>query len=246
MTRTSKTPNPCRGRRNPLQQAVAAAIVGLALTATDTALAQQALGVPFVGRNHLSVSVTERSRDGIGTEQAAVFGGMYGRRFSDETAPVQLSVIVRAAARALTAQEDGIVDAGITVAATHPVRALAGLAITGAAGAGAVLWGQDGEISGEAYSGRILANIPLSAGLSYDVRAGRATFTPFVNMTGTYSKVRDYVNDERIGETSGWRLGHTAGVSARFRETVFSLSGVSRERGMPNRNRVVFSAGMSW
>jgi hypothetical protein len=246
MTRTSKTQNPRRGHRNALLQAVAVAVVGLTLAAADTAQAQQALGVPFVGRNHLSVSVTELSRDGVGTEQAAVFGGVYGRRFNGDDATLQFSAIVRAAARAFQGTEDGIAEAGLTLAASHRVRAIEGLSLTGAAGVGAVVWGQDGPQPAEPDQGRVIARIPLSAGMAYDLRAGRATIAPFVSMTGAYSRERDYANSLRIAEASGWRLGHTAGVSVRFRETVVSLSSVSRERGMPNRNRMVFSAGMSW
>jgi hypothetical protein len=240
MTRALQT----QSFRRSLQHAIAAALAGLTLA--STADAQRALGYPFVGRNQFSVSVTERSRDGVSTEQEAVFGVMYGRQFNSDNAPVQLSLIVRGAARALDATEAGIFDGGVTLAATHSVRAIEGLSVTGAAGITAMVWGDIGPQDEDADQGRIVNSVPLSLGMAYDVRVGSATFAPFITTTHAYSRGRDYVNDEAINKTSSWRLGHSAGVSVRFRETVLSLSNVYRESGMPNRNRVAFSAGMSW
>ena len=229
-----------------LQHAIAATLAGLTLVTANTAHAQRALGYPFVGRNQFSVSVTERSRDGISTEQEAVFGVMYGRQFNSDNAPVQLSMIVRGAARALDATENGIVDGGITLAATHSVRAIEGLSITGAAGVSAIVWGDIGPNDEDADRGRIVNSVPLSLGMAYDVRVGSATFSPFIAATHAYSQGRDYVNDDATNRTSSWRLGHSTGVSVRFRETVLSVSNVYRESGMPKKNRVAFSAGMSW
>jgi hypothetical protein len=244
MTRSLETRNPRGGRSIRLPYVVATVAAAITLAAAETAPAQQALGVPFVGKNHLSVSVTERSRDGVGTERTAVFGGVYGRRLNGD-ATVQITVIARAAARALDAT-GGILDAGLTVAATHAVRAIDGLSVTGAAGIAALVWGKTGPNSEEQDRGRILKSVPLTVGMAYAVRVGQATFAPFVATTGAYARGRDYVNGEPINRTSSWRLGHSAGVSVRFRETVLSLSSVSREPGMPIRNRVAFSAGMSW
>ena len=232
-------------RRN-LQHTVAATLAGLTLAVANTAHAQRALGLPFVGRNQFSVSVTERSRDGISTEKEAVFGVSYGRRFNGDDAPVQLSAMVRGAARALDATEGGIFDGGVAVAATHSIRAIDGLSVTGAAGLSTMVWGKVGPNSEDVDRGRIVNSVPLSIGMAYDMRIGSATFAPFVATTHAYSRGRDYVNDEPINSTSKWRLGHSSGVSVRFRETVLSLSNVYRESGMPNRNRVAFSAGMSW
>jgi hypothetical protein len=216
------------------------------LASANIAQAQRALGLPFVGKNQFSVSVTERSRDGVSTEKEAVFGVSYGRQINSDDAPVQLSVMVRAAARALDASESGIFDGGLTLAATHAVAAIDGLSVTGGAGISALAWGKGGQDSDEQDLGRILHSVPLSLGLAYDLRVGSATFAPFVAATGAYSRSRDYVNDEPINKTTSWRVGHSAGVSVRFREAVLSLSNVYREGGMPNRNRVAFSAGMSW
>jgi len=109
-----------------------------------------------------------------------------------------------------------------------------------------VVWGKVGPDPDEQDRGRILNSIPLSVGMAYDVRIGAATFSPFVSTTTAYSREREYLNDKATSTTSDWRTGQTAGVSVRFRETVFSLSSVNRVGGLRNRNRVAFSAGMSW
>ena len=245
MTRAIETQTP-RSTKSSLQNILAAAVMALTLASANIAQAQQALGLPFVGRNQFSASVTERSRDGVSTEKEAVFGVSYGRQFNGDNAPIQLSMIARAAARGLDGSERGIFDAGLTVAATHNVRAIDGLSVSGAAGLSATVWGKGGWESDEEDIGRIVNSVPLSLGMSYDVRVGSATFAPFVTTTHAYSRGRDYVNDEPINRTSNWQLGHSAGVSVRFRETVLSLSNIYREGGMPNRNRLAFSAGMSW
>ena len=242
MSRTLQIQTPSRS----IQNALITAMVGLTLATANTAHAQRALGLPYVGRNQFSVSVTERSRDGVSTEKEAVFGVSFGRQVNSNDAPVQLSVIARAAARALEGDERGIFDAEFTVAVSHNVRAIDGLSVSGAAGVAATVWGKDERDWAEMERGRIVNSVPLSIGMSYDVRVGGATFAPFVTTTHAYSRGRDYVNDEPINKTSGLLLGHSAGVSVRFRETVVSLSNIYREAGMPNRNRLAFSAGMSW
>ena len=242
MSRTLQTQTP---RRNVLN-ALATVVVGLTLATSNTAQAQRALGLPYVGRNQFSILVTEQSRDGISTDKEAVFGVSFGRQINSNDAPVQLSVIARAAARALDTRESGIFDGGLTIAASHDVRAIEGLSVTGAAGVTAMVWGDIGPQDDDADRGRIVNSVPLSVGMSYDVRVGGATFAPFVSTTHAYSRGRDYVDDEPTNRTSSWKLGHSAGVSVRFRETVLSLSNIYRESGMPNRNRVAFSAGMSW
>jgi hypothetical protein len=245
MNNAMQHPHPGRSRKAGLPNVVAIAIVGLSLATPQLAQAQTALGVPFTGRNHLSLSVTELSHDGTSAERDAVFGGVYGRRLGSDAALLQYSVIARTAFRANSGIDDGIVDAGLTVAATHSVRAIDGLSITGAAGVGAMVWAQ-GSNAGELERGRVIASAPFSAGLSYDVRLGRATISPFIAVTGAYSKERDYLDGDRIGEDSGWRVGNSVGVSLRFWEAVLSVREISRERGLPSRNRVAFSAGISW
>jgi hypothetical protein len=211
-----------------------------------SANAQEAIGVPFVGKNHLSFYTTELSRDGIGEERAAIFGGVYGRAFGERTGPVQISVLLRAGARALPGGEDGILDGGVTLAATRALPVITKLSLTGAAGVGAVIWGQKAEAPGISDTGRMSVRVPLSAGAAYDLRAGGATIAPFAMITTAYTREGDYVDDERVALDSGWRVGSAAGVSVRFKEMVFSLSDVRRERGLPHNHRIIFNVGMSW
>jgi hypothetical protein len=246
MSRTLQHHAPGKSRIPALSYAIAGVIALVSMATTNDLQAQSALGMPFVGRNHLSATVTELSRDGISAERAAVFGGAYGRQLNSASAQLQFTVIVRAAARALNGTEDGILDAGITVAATHRVRAVTGLSITGAVGAGAMLWGKEATGGGEPDVGRVIASSPLTAGLSYDIRVGRATIAPFAAVTGAYSSRREYVNGDRVGIDDSWRMGNTVGVALRLSETVLTVREISREAGLPNRNRVAFTAGFSW
>jgi hypothetical protein len=219
-----------------------AAVMGLILVSAQTAQAQQAIGVPFVGRNHLSASLTELSRDGIGEDRASVFGAVYGRRLGGD-GRVQYGAIVRAAVRALEQEDDGIVDAGITLSATRHV--VAGLSVTGAAGVSAIVWGQQGETN-EIDRGRVVARTPLTVGAAYDIRLGALTVAPFFSFTGGYSSERKYVNDERVALYTGWRFSNASGVSIKLNEMVVTFTEIARERGMPNQRRALMTAGMSW
>jgi hypothetical protein len=215
------------------------------LTAGD-ALSQETIGVPYIGRNHLSLYTTDLSRDGIGQERVAVFGAVYGHRFGDRQGPLELSVVARAGARSFKNANDGILDSGLTLAATRAVPQLGHLNVTGSAGIGAMLWGQGAAAENAPDTGRLSLRVPLSAGVSYDLRIGGATVVPFAAVVPTYSSERDYIDDERIAEDSGLRVGRSLGMALRFKETVVSLSGIHGERGMPGSSRYVLSAGMSW
>lgn len=207
--------------------------------------AQEAIGVPFVGKNHLSFYTTELSRDGIGEARAAIFGGTYGRRFGDGRAPVRIGVLLRAGARPLD-EHDGILDAGATLTATASMPGAERLTMTASAGVGAVLWGQSSQAPAVTDTGRRSVNVPLGAGAAYSLRAGRATISPFAMVLGSYSRENDYVNDVSVARESGWSLGHAAGVSVGFNEMVLSLTDLRNERGLPNDHRVMFSVGLSW
>jgi hypothetical protein len=219
------------------------ALTGLAASGVS---AQEAIGVPFVGKNHLSFYTTELSRDGIGDERAAIYGGALGRRFGNRDETIEISMLVRAGARSFGAVDNGIIDAGGTVAATRSVPGLTSLSLTAAAGLGVMIWGQGSSGDGLPETGRLSTRVPLSTGAAYDVRLGRAVVSPFAMLTTAYSREGDYVDDERIALNSGWRVGNTTGVSVRFNEMVLSLADVRRERGMPHSHRVLFSVGMSW
>jgi hypothetical protein len=221
-------------------------VASLLSLAYGSASGQEAIGAPFVGRNHLSFYTTELSRDGVSQERTAIFGGVYGRAFGERSGPVQISVLLRAGARNLPGGEDGgVLDTGITLAATRAMPGLSNLSVTGAAGIGAVLWGQD-VAPGQPDTGRMSVRVPLSAGAAYDLHLGGATIAPFAAVTGAYSREGDYVDDERVALDTGWKLGRATGISVRFQEMVLSISDVSRERGLPNNHRIIFNVGMSW
>jgi len=220
-------------------------VAGAFGTGATGSTAQEAIGVPFIGRNHLSFYTTELSRDGVGTERAALFGGTYGRTFGERNEGVQISVITRVGARAFGDLESGILDAAATVAATKAVPGLEKLSFSAAAEIGTMIWGQGSNGSAQ-DSGRLSARVPFKAGAAYDLRAGRATITPFAWVTTAYARDTDYVNDRRVARESDWRVGYARGVAVRFDEIVMSLTDVSREPGLPHDHRLVFNVGMSW
>ncbi|HEX6314548.1 MAG TPA: hypothetical protein VFZ73_06795, partial [Gemmatimonadaceae bacterium] len=145
--------------------------------------------------------------------------------------------------RALNQQEDGIVDAGVTLAATRQMAG--GLSVTGAAGVTAIVWGMQGD-EGEPDQGRVVARTPITLGAAYDLRLGAVTIAPFLNFTGGYSSEREYVNDERVQLYTGWRFSNASGVSVKLSEMVLTFTEIARERGLPNKHRMLFTAGMSW
>ncbi|MGD2046952.1 MAG: hypothetical protein PVH96_12060 [Gemmatimonadota bacterium] len=223
----------------------AAVLVGLSLS-TGQAAAQEAIGVPFVGTNHLSFYTTELSRDGVADERASVFGAVYGHRFGDRMGKGEVSFTVRAGARALNNGGDGILDTGLGFAGTKAIPGAERLSATASVGLGAMVWGQDPLSTGAPDTGRLSLRVPMTAGLAYDLHWGAATVAPFAALATSYSSERDYVSDVRVGQADGWRVGSAVGVSVRFRETVLSMSGLSREHGLTGSTRYVFSAGMSW
>ncbi|MEJ2206409.1 MAG: hypothetical protein P8170_20140 [Gemmatimonadota bacterium] len=244
MSASQKQPSQSTFGRNVIATSLLLA-TGLGAGATGSS-AQEAIGVPFIGKNHLSFYTTEVSQDGIGVERTAIFGGAYGRAFGGRTDPVQISMIVRAGARPLDDLTSGVLDAATTLAATRQAPGIERLSLTAAAGVGVMLWGQGSAGDGLPDTGRSSLRVPLSAGAAYRLRAGGATIAPFAMLTTAYSRESDHVGGQRIGLDSGWRVGHTTGVSLSFTEMVLSVADVRRERGMPNHHRVVFSVGMSW
>jgi hypothetical protein len=220
-------------------------LAGLGASAANVA-AQEAIGVPFIGGNHLSFYMTELSKDGVAQERAALFGGVYGHRFGERVGGIESSLVIRLGARARDDLHDGILESGATLALTKAVPSVERLSVTAAAGIGAVAWGQGSFDVDEPNSGRLSLRAPMSAGLAYEIRAGRATIAPFAAFTTAWSSERVYLEDQPTTSDNGWSTGRTMGVSVRFRETVLSLSGVHGERGMPHNGRYVFSAGMSW
>lgn len=222
-----------------------ALLLGLGLTAGQ-ADAQDAIGVPFIGNNHLSFYTTDLSRDGVGKPKAAIFGAIYAHRFGEAGDGWRAALVTRAGARALNNSTDGILDAGVSVALGRTVPDVERLSVSGSVGVGAMAWGQDPLEPGTPSTGHLSLRVPTSAGAAYELHWGGATVTPFIAVTTSYSSERDYENDVRTAREGGWRVGMVSGVSVKFRETVLSMSEVTREHGLPTSSRLVFTAGMSW
>lgn len=205
------------------------------------AAAQSAIGVPFIGNNHLSFYSTELTSDGVGTAMSTLYGGRYAHLFGDASERTRLSVIVQGAARDLEGGSAGVLDASITAAWTRRMDEVDGrLSATVAAGANALVWGVD-EADGVAH-----VSLPVSVGVGYDLKIGSATVTPFVKPGIAYYRARSYLNDVRVGEDRGWDGLFTAGASLRLRELVLTTSRIRGEQGLPHRSRWAFAAGISF
>lgn len=202
--------------------------------------AQQPLGVPFIGNNHLAFYSTERSKDGVGSSVTATFGGLYARQFGGESRLVRPSLMVRANARPL-ADTAGVLDFAATLAMTHQVAAIDGLSVSAAAGAGTLIWGDEAT-----NDGRIGVTVPLTLGVGYDLHIGGATLAPFVAPAIVRYSLRTYENDARVATERGWDTQFTSGASLRFKEVVLSTSRIRGEKGSPNSSRWTFAAGMSF
>ena len=203
--------------------------------------AQEALGVPFIGDNHLSFYSAELSRMGTGDAMTTVFGGTYARRFQLASPATRVVAGLRASARALDDSLAGVLDLAATVGLDHRIEAISGLSLALSSGVGTTIWGDDAR-----QTGRIDANFPVTLGAGYDLHIRSATITPFVAPSVVYYQTRRYVDDVRVSTTDGWDAQAAAGVSVRFSELVMSTSRVYGEHGSARRSRWVFSAGMSF
>lgn len=226
-------------RRSTSRALSAFAAATLIAIGTSTADAQQAVGVPFIGDNHLSFYSAEMNRMGSGDAMTAVFGGTYARRFRDADAPFRVTAGVRGSARALDESEAGVIDVAGTVAVTRDVWR--GLSMALASGIGATVWGDDAT-----NDGRIDTNIPLTLGVGYDVRVRSATFTPFVAPSVVYFQTRNYVNDARVSKSDGFDGQVAAGLSMRLKELVLTSSRIHGEHHASQGSRWVVSAGISF
>ena len=226
------------GRSRRLLCAAVTSATLLAIGASG-ASAQQALGVPFIGDNHLTFYSAEMNRMGSGDAMTAVFGGTYARRFRDTDAPFRVTAGLRGSARALDESEAGVIDVAGTVALTRDVWR--GLSMALAGGIGTTLWGSDAT-----NDGRIDTNVPLTLGAGYDLRVRSATITPFVAPSLVYYQTRNYVNDERVSKSDGIDGQVAAGVSIRLKEVVFTSSRIHGEHHASQGSRWVVSAGISF
>lgn len=204
--------------------------------------AQTALGVPFIGANHLSFYSTELSRDGVATTTSTLYGGRYGRRFGDAMEPSSVALVVQVAGRSLDGPTDGVLDASLTTSWSRRMDEVTNrLSVSAAAGASLLGWGLSNDEIGLAH-----VSLPLTVGAAYDVRIGSATFSPFVAPALAWSSTRHYQNDERVATDTGWDARWSGGASLRFRDMVLTAGGIHGERGLPNRSRWTFAAGMSF
>jgi len=234
-----------RVRRTPSVFMSSAMLLGAAMAAMPAiAAAQSTLGVPFLGRNHLSFYATELSDDGIGAASSALYGGRYARLFGSDDATTRFSFMVQGAGRALAAPDDGVIDLSATAAWTRRMGELTpDLSVTAAVGASVLGWGAaDGE------SGIARISYPVTAGVAYDVRIGSATFTPFAAPGIARYATREHRESGEllVGRHSGWDARLTSGASLAFRDIVLTAGGIRGEEGLTKTSRWTFAAGISF
>jgi hypothetical protein len=209
------------------------------LTAT-TLPAQTAIGTPFVGRNNLSYQMAELSRSG-GTDLTRVYGLSYGRRFGQAGNPTQYAMVLSGSARPFDDVDGGVADFAGRVAISHDVAAIPGFSVAASAGAEVMAWGDD-----IAKTGRMLVTVPMTAGISYDLRVAGATLSPFATASIARHELRTYLDDVRQSREAGWDARYSSGVSLRVNHIVLTSTRIVGETGMPNKSRWSFSAGISY
>ena len=202
--------------------------------------AQDALGTPFIGRTLLSFQAAQNSRIG-NAAQTTTFGAIYGRRFGDNNANARVHLVLRASARALDGVDTGVLDFAATVGISRALAPLPNLSVAASTGAGLMAWNDDA-----AHTARAQFSLPANAGLSYALKLGGATLSPFVMGTVARYDVRNGLNDVQVSRDTGWDTYYTSGAALRFREVVLSTSVIDGERGMPTRSRWTFAAGVSF
>lgn len=217
-----------------------AAAASLSATAPATLHAQDALGTPFIGNHLISFHTAQNSRlDRPATTNT--FGVLYGQRFRASPSGSHLNVTVRASARPLEGVDSGILDFAATVGVSRQLPALPALSIAASTGVGLMAWSDDA-----ARTGRANFTVPANAGVSYALHVGGATLSPFAMGTLAHYDLRNAVNDERTSRETGWDSHYATGATLRLREVAFSTSRIAGERGMPNRSRWTFAAGISF
>lgn len=228
------------GRRTSTLIAAAAIATTLTVLASAPALAQDALGTPFIGNHLLSFHTAQNARLG---EPATVntFGVLYGQRFRASGAGSNVNVVLRASARPLEGVDTGVLDFAATVGVSQQVSALPGLSLAASTGVGLMAWNNDAT-----KEARANFSVPANAGVSYALRIGGATLSPFAMGTLARYDERNALNDERISREVGWDGSYATGATLRLREVAISSSRIAGERGMPHRSRWAFAAGISF
>lgn len=222
-----------------LNAARAAALVVATILPASAASAQSALGTPFIGRNHLSYQMAEQSRTG-GAELTRVYGLAYGRRLTSDSRPVQVSLVSRLGMRPLDEDRAGVMEFASSVGVSHDIAALPGLSVAASAGAEFMLWGTDTD------SGRIRVAIPVTGGMSYDIKIGEAMLSPFATASIARNDDRTYVNDVQVYRDREWDTRFSQGVSLRVNRVVLTSTRIVGEKGLPNHSRWTFAAGISY
>ncbi len=218
-----------------------AAIALLTLTvAAAPARAQDALGTPFIGRNLFSFHTAQNTRSG-GPATTQTFGAIYGHRFGAADATSNVHLVVRASARPLEKTDSGVLDLAATFGASQAVAGIPNLSVAASTGVGLMAWSDDA-----AKTGRVQMQIPANAGLSYAIRIGGATLSPFAMGTLARYDLRTSLDDVQQTREKGWDTYYTSGASLKLHELVLTSSVTSGEHGMPNRSRWAFSAGVSF
>lgn len=224
----------------PLNAARIAALAIATILPAATASAQSALGTPFIGRNNLSYQMAEQSRTG-GSDLTRVYGLSYGRRLTGDNRPVQVSMVSRIGMRPFGEQDSGVLEFATSVGVSHDVAALPGLSVAASTGAEVMLWNND-----EAGTGRIRVAIPVTGGVSYDLHVGQATLSPFATASIARNEVRTSQDDVETFRDREWDTRFSQGVSLRMNRVVLTSTRIVGEKGMPNRSRWAFSAGISY
>ncbi len=217
----------------------AIAIATLAVAAAPAG-AQAALGTPFIGKNLFSFHTAQNTRSG-GAATTQTFGAIYGHRFGASDATSNVNLVVRFSARPLEGVDSGVLDLAATVGGSQAVPGVPNLSFAASTGAGLMAWSDDG-----AKTGRVMMQIPANAGLSYAIKMGSATLSPFAMGTLARYDLRTSLNDVQLTRERGWDTYYTSGASLKLREVVLTSSVTSGEHGMPNKSRWSFSAGVSF
>lgn len=215
-------------------------VVAIAILSASRIEAQAALGTPFVGPNNLSYQMAELSRSG-GADLTRVYGLSYGRRFGAANNPTQYSMLLSGSARPFDDDAAGVADFAARIAASHAIGAVPGLSVAASAGGELMAWGDDA-----AQTGRMMLTIPVTAGVSYDVRIAGATLSPFATASIARQELRTYLDDVRQSRDAEWDARYSSGVSLRVSNVVLTSTRIVGETGMPNRSRWSFSAGISY
>jgi hypothetical protein len=215
-------------------------VLAIAILTASRIEAQAALGTPFVGPNNLSYQMAELSRTG-GADLTRVYGLSYGRRFGSANNPTQYSMLLSGSARPFDDVDAGVADFSARIAASHAIAAFPGLSVAAAAGAEMMAWGDDA-----ASTGRMMVTIPVTAGVSYDVRIAGAILSPFATASIARQELRTYLDDVRQSRDAERDARYSSGVSLRVNHVVLTSTRIIGETGMPNRSRWSFSAGISY